>query len=325
MDNLFQWKFATDTFSLSIATCVSLPIEVQPFNATNTTGSYGVPPYYMHAFAIDGTPTTTLVGTDNKTLNWTPNHPPGTQLLLTLVDSAGTSGGVSPSLYTVIAGQSTQCVTTDDTNDFTTSANNTDELTTCQPWSLKIKGGVPPYHIILAALDSPYVTNVTIPFGEDLFVYINRADPGTQLAAGISDSTGRWAKGTPLVKTKGSADVSCTGLNSFSANSTALAAQQQGSNSRSNNKIAFIAVPIVVLIIAGVVYFHWNRRRRERQYQLVEELRPRRFEDDKYDEPILSPGIRQVPNDSDNVNDEVVVLHRDGGSIRTLPPPYAEP
>ena len=82
-------------------------------------------------------------------------------------------------------------------------ANVTDTLTTCQPWRLSITGGVPPYNVTLAALDSPIVTNVTLLGTDDAFTYIDRADPGTQLIAGVSDLTGRWASGTPIVHTQG--------------------------------------------------------------------------------------------------------------------------
>lgn len=37
----------------------------------------GVPPYYMLAFAVDGTPTTNLIGTGQGDLLWTVNQPAG--------------------------------------------------------------------------------------------------------------------------------------------------------------------------------------------------------------------------------------------------------
>ncbi|KAF8990709.1 hypothetical protein BDQ17DRAFT_1371570 [Cyathus striatus] len=277
---IFQWKFSSDTLSNSLATCVSLPITVQPYNVTNTTGSSGVPPYYMMAFAVGGTPTTTLIGTDNKTLNWQPTHAPGTTLMLSVVDSTMSAGGVPPSLYTVIAGQSTQCVVNDDTNDFTVSSNVTGDITTCQPWGLRIKGGTPPYNVTFAAANSPIVTNVTMPFGDDAFTYIDRADPNTQLLAAISDLTGRWAKGTPIVSTKGSANVDCIGLVSSSGNSTDLDRQSSGSGTNKTAIIVGVVVPVVVLLILGAVFAWWFRRRRERQRLLIEpDVLPRQFEE----------------------------------------------
>lgn len=102
--------------------------------------------------------------------------------MLSVIDSQGSAGGIPPRLYTITAGQSTACILSSlDTSSFTVSANVTDTLTTCQPWGLRIKGGTPPYNLTLAALNSPLVTNVTLPNGDDAFTYINRADPNGQL------------------------------------------------------------------------------------------------------------------------------------------------
>lgn len=79
-------------------------------------------------------------------------------------------------------GQTTQCVTApSDIPDFKITANVTKQLSTCQPWGFTITGGVPPYSITLVDVNSPNITNVTIPFGDDSFTFINRAAPNTQL------------------------------------------------------------------------------------------------------------------------------------------------
>ena len=83
------------------------------------------------------------------------------------------------------AGQTTQCVTAQSTPDFTVTANVTKVLQTCQPWGLTVKGGVPPYNLSLAAFNSPVVTNVTLPYGDDAFTYIDRADPNGQLIGAL--------------------------------------------------------------------------------------------------------------------------------------------
>lgn len=57
----------------------------------------------------------------------------------------------------------------------------TDTLSTCQPWGLTIKGGQQPYTVILAALNSPVITNVSMGSGNDVLTYIDRADPNGQL------------------------------------------------------------------------------------------------------------------------------------------------
>ncbi|KDR72781.1 hypothetical protein GALMADRAFT_73247 [Galerina marginata CBS 339.88] len=200
--NLFQWQFANAALSSLLPTCTPLQIVVKSSDPT-TNATQGTPPYYMISFAVGGTPVTTFIGTDENNLSWTITQTVDSQLLLSVVDANGSAGGIPPQLFNVIAGQSTRCVTPPSTPSFTVTANVTDELTTCQPWGLTVKGGVPPYNVTLAAINSPIVTNVTMPFGLDVFTFIDRADPGTQLLAAISDFTGQWASGTPIVKTKG--------------------------------------------------------------------------------------------------------------------------
>lgn len=60
-------------------------------------------------------------------------------------------------------------------------SNVTGTLTTCEPWGLTIVGGTKPYTVVLAALDSPITTNVTMAAPDDVFTYPNRADPGGQI------------------------------------------------------------------------------------------------------------------------------------------------
>ncbi|KAF8995388.1 hypothetical protein BDQ17DRAFT_1250788 [Cyathus striatus] len=201
--SMFVWQFENGTLSSSwFPPCVSLPISIQPYNFLgNMTSSGGVPPYYMLSFEIGGTPQTTLIGTGNETFSWQCTHRPGTKLLLTVVDSTGSAGGTPPSLYSVTEGQNIDCIT-EGSGTFNISANVTDEITTCQPWGLRIKGGVQPYNLTLATLNS-IIINVTLPYEEDIFTYVNRVDPGSQLLAAVSDATGQWAFGTPFVSTKG--------------------------------------------------------------------------------------------------------------------------
>ncbi|KAF8170906.1 hypothetical protein K438DRAFT_1982463 [Mycena galopus ATCC 62051] len=232
-NKIFQWQFAGNALSSSLPSCQQFQIQVKPFNPASNT--HGVPPFYMMAFAIGGTPSTTLIGTDESNLSWTVNQP----LLLQVVDSQGSSGGVPPNLFTVVAGQSTQCIPAA-SNDppFTVEANVTDTLTTCQPWGIKIKGGTPPYDLTLAAVNSSLVTNVTMGPADDQFTFIDRADPNTQLIAAISDLNGRWAVGTPIVKTNGSSNVDCIGLVSSSGNSTVIAAQEKAASVTSKAALA---------------------------------------------------------------------------------------
>ncbi|KAF7335113.1 hypothetical protein MVEN_02262000 [Mycena venus] len=152
-NKIFQWQFAGNALSSSLPSCRQFQIQVKPFNPANNIN--GVPLFYMMAFAIGGTPSTTLIGTDESNLSWTVNQP--------VVSSQGSSGGVPPNLFTVVAGQSTQYIpAASNKSPFTVEANITDTLTTCQPWGIKIKGGTPPYDLTLAAVNSPLVINVTM-------------------------------------------------------------------------------------------------------------------------------------------------------------------
>ena len=77
----------------------------------------------------------------------------------------------------------TDCVVPAPSQDFRISSNITlgGTLETCQPWRIDINGGRPPYTAVLDARNSPVITNVTIPSTDNAMVYINRADPGTDL------------------------------------------------------------------------------------------------------------------------------------------------
>jgi len=99
-NKLFQWQFATNvslplhslltfivttasspqSLSTSLPTCQPLPIIVKSFDPT-TNSTHGTPPYYMMAFAIGGTPITSLIGSDENNLSWTITHPVGASIL----------------------------------------------------------------------------------------------------------------------------------------------------------------------------------------------------------------------------------------------------
>ncbi|KAF8874515.1 hypothetical protein CPB84DRAFT_575574 [Gymnopilus junonius] len=178
---LFQWGFTNEALSTSIPTCLPLGIVVKSANVT-TNATSGTPPYYMISFAVDATPVTTFIGTDENNLKWTVTQPVGSHLVLSVVDANGSAGGVPPQILTVIPGQTTNCVVTPQTTPaFTVTVNVTDKLTTCQPWGLTVEGGAPPYNVTLLQPNSPVVTNVTMPFGLDTFTFIDRANPSSQL------------------------------------------------------------------------------------------------------------------------------------------------
>ena len=155
---------------------------------------------------VGGTPTIDFVGTDRTALSWVVNHAAGTTLMLSMVDSNGSAGGIPPNLYTVggefnldyphsikstshstlPAGIDTSCLPPPTPYEFTVSANVTTTVTTCQQWGITISGGIQPYSVTLAALNSPIITNVTMGPTDNSFTYIDRANPNTQLLGATS-------------------------------------------------------------------------------------------------------------------------------------------
>lgn len=264
----FQWKWKNDGIGFQIATCQTLDIEVKSWNpALNDT--QGIPPYYMMAFPVKGTPVTRHIGNSDTSLSWEVTHAPGSKLLLTVVDSSGSFGGVPPRLFEVIPGVSTSCVRPEPSAPtFTISSNITNgNLATCEPWGITIKGGVPPYNLSIAAVNSPVITNVTIPSGFDAFTYINRAAPNGQMVVGVADFTGQWATGVPIVNTTGSENYDCVGLVSANGIASELAEEARvrraSTASRRTAIIAGVTVPLTVLLIGIGLGFWWYRRRQE--------------------------------------------------------------
>ncbi|KAJ6546609.1 hypothetical protein B0H10DRAFT_1852161, partial [Mycena sp. CBHHK59/15] len=201
--------------SSSLPSCRTFSLTASPLTA------HGFPPFYMIAFAVNGMLSTSFIGTNESKLSWTVTYPVGTQLALGVVDSHGNSGGVDAPLYMVTAGSTTQCIPSALTAPvFAVTANVTDALSTCQPWGLTIRGRTLPYNVTLAALNAPDVTNLTsistVGAADTVLTYINRATPSTQLIAAISDLNGRWATGSPMVRTQGSPNLDCIGMVSSS-------------------------------------------------------------------------------------------------------------
>ncbi|KAJ3886987.1 hypothetical protein GG344DRAFT_81177 [Lentinula edodes] len=262
-----------------LPSCQSFGITVEPVNATNIT--HGFPPFYMVAWEIGGTPRTTLLGLNETSLSWTVDHPVGASLMLNVVDSQGNGGGVPPQAYTVQSGQSTECIVNSNQSDFTVSANITGTVNTCQPYGLRIHGGVPPYNLSLAQFNSPVVTNVTIPSPNDAFTYINRATPGYLLLAAVSDVTGRYAFGTPTIMPRGSEDVSCVGLNSSPGNTVLLNEEQDaqaGAVAKAKRRqiatLAGILIPLSILIFGGafIAYRYYIKQQRSKKELAPEPL-----------------------------------------------------
>ncbi|XP_006457077.1 hypothetical protein AGABI2DRAFT_122950 [Agaricus bisporus var. bisporus H97] len=234
----FEWNFGGDVVGWSLPICQEIPITVSPDHLNATAGNFaGIPPYYMIAFPQNGLqPTTRFVGNNTDTLTWTPTHPVGTTFMLQLMDSTGSTGGAtdiwkvtkseflngsdSTNINVKSIGKgttgNTDCAAPPPPAYFFVSSNMTEDgertLETCEPWRLNINGGEPPYTVVLTATNSPVLTNVTVPEGNNALVYVNRADPNTVLFAGAVDRFGRWATGTQSIKTSGSTDYTCIGF-----------------------------------------------------------------------------------------------------------------
>ncbi|KAJ7890392.1 hypothetical protein B0H13DRAFT_2192953, partial [Mycena leptocephala] len=269
---MFEWGF-TQTVSTSLPSCRSFPLEADPRTAN------GTPPYYMMAFPVGGTPITSFIGTNASNLTWMVTHPVGTKLVLGVVDSRGNSGGIDSPLYEVIDGATTQCTPPPTSEpEFKITANVTDMLNTCQPWGLTLEGGTPPYSMTIATMNSPNITNMTLGPIDTVFTWINRAAPQSQLIATASDSTGRWATGSPFISTQGSADTSCLGLVTTSTNGTAPngVPQTAPSHSMSRSRIATIAGASAgaLLVFAIVVALVLRHRRLQRSQPSTTEVDP---------------------------------------------------
>ncbi|KIP02077.1 hypothetical protein PHLGIDRAFT_60745, partial [Phlebiopsis gigantea 11061_1 CR5-6] len=113
-----------------------------------------VPPYYLIAFEVGGVPTTTNLGSDASNLSWKNTHKR--------------------------AGSDTSCLPSSiDTSKIASiNPNVTDTLSTCEEWGLTITGGQKPYTVVLSALNSPIITNITMGAKDNILTWPNRADPG---------------------------------------------------------------------------------------------------------------------------------------------------
>ncbi|KAJ7851030.1 hypothetical protein B0H14DRAFT_2762350 [Mycena olivaceomarginata] len=320
----FEWWFSGDqALSTSKPSCGSFSIGADARTAD------GIPPFYMTAFAVGGTPSTSFIGTNESNLTWTLTHPVGTQLVLGVVDSQGHSGGIAPTLYTVTAGATTQCIPTikSDTS-FKISANVTDVLNTCQPWGLMIEGGAPPYNVTIAPMNSANITNATLGSTDSVFTYINR------VPRGASDMNGNWATGSPFVRTQGSADITCLGLVSTGhdaqpANGTP---PKHSLSRRAKIGIAVGAAAgaflLCVVIISGIV----RRRRIQRAKPQTTNITPFFAGDGRTDPPLVGfasnashsrntskAGSRQTSEtDPESPPPRSATLP----VVRELPPPY---
>ena len=188
----------------------------------------GHPPYYMIAYEVNGLATASSAGSDASRLSWTVDHRAGeltcpfrcphsrpganrrlwgegSNVILSLVDSAGNSGGVASSTYSITGARlktdcnfiglscivsaidgSSSCLPSVPTAWPLINANTTKDLDTCQPLGLVMAGGVPPYTVSIVQLGGS-VRNVTLGSQDNAYTWINQAAPNSDLL-GTSDA-----------------------------------------------------------------------------------------------------------------------------------------
>ncbi|KAF9221067.1 hypothetical protein BS17DRAFT_712566 [Gyrodon lividus] len=132
--------------------------------------------YYLLVFEPGRMATTSLVGLDASSLHWQVRYPAGTQLLLALVDSLGTSFGIFPTLFTITPGSKhcqTQSSRAPQTTQLKISSSVFGDLVPCGTWDLFVSGGRAPYTVRIVSLASGTMYNFSVPFGKNVFSYTN--------------------------------------------------------------------------------------------------------------------------------------------------------
>ncbi|ETW76396.1 hypothetical protein HETIRDRAFT_16106, partial [Heterobasidion irregulare TC 32-1] len=160
----------------SLVECQSADIVVQSLAGESSVGR---PPYYMIAYEVNGLATVSPAGSDPARLSWTVDHRAGSDVILSLVDSAGNSGGVAPATYSITDGSSS-CLPSVPAAWPLINANTTKDLDTCQSLGLVMAGGVPPYTVSIVQLGGS-VRNVTLGSQDNAYTWINQAAPNSDL------------------------------------------------------------------------------------------------------------------------------------------------
>ncbi|KDQ50211.1 hypothetical protein JAAARDRAFT_200207 [Jaapia argillacea MUCL 33604] len=258
-NNTFSWGYTLDS-NPGLQTCQNYSLKIGPA-ASSKSGS-STPPYYLIAYEVGGITTVTPVG--STSLVWQVIHAPGTQLMIAMADAKGNSGGVDPLIRTVIPSPgsiSATCHIPAPDKSFVMTSNITanGNLTTCKPWGLSINGGTPPYGVTVAGSNASVVTNMTVPSGDDVVIYINKQKPNTA----VHDSTGRWGIGTSLVYTGGTSKTTCAGqktsytsappVNASSSSTSSQSTSNSFSTPTSNkDKVIIMGLCVAVVAILGV-------------------------------------------------------------------------
>ncbi|KAJ7681070.1 hypothetical protein DFH06DRAFT_1405954 [Mycena polygramma] len=169
------------------------------------------------------------------------------------------------------------------------------------------------------------------------------------MIAAVSDVNGRWATGSPLVRTQGSANVDCVGLESSGSAAVPISQPQNGTPTArsppiSRAKIGIIAGAAVIALLLVCALGTWvvrRRRRFRRARERIMVVAP--FNDYWAGEARVHPGsVPQIITRKFSNNMSLTSTSSDsrlspnvgpstpttpGGSpllfVRELPPPYA--
>ncbi|KIJ49169.1 hypothetical protein M422DRAFT_205380 [Sphaerobolus stellatus SS14] len=214
----FVWAPDLSPANTSLVECSKIQIFVAT-SASNT--AVAAAPFIMFAYEVAGLTTIQNLGSDPDNLFWTVDHPASAQIVLSMVDGKGNSGGTSGQVFTVFPGNSTDCHAPNEISSISVTTNTTKTLETCQVLPLTVGGGTPPYNISVVTLGSADgVSNITMPVGFDTTDWVNRANPGAKLLVSISDSKGIYAPSTNLLTTFGDSDFSCDRMLTTQRNSS---------------------------------------------------------------------------------------------------------
>ncbi|KAA1470780.1 hypothetical protein DENSPDRAFT_74095 [Dentipellis sp. KUC8613] len=242
----------------------------------------------MVAYELDGLTTVSPIDMDGDNFSWRVNHPTGSQLVLSLVDSEGNSGGVLPSVYGVSGGGSPSCLSSvpSPSTRPVLSANVTKGLSTCQSLGLTMSGGVRPYTVSIAEVGSA-TSNFTLAPEDDSFSYINHAASSTALLVSMSDAAGNWAARTILVDTL-SSGASCPGVSSAgSVDEVPIGFTTAQNVSDKHHIIAIVgaclgaAVGILLLCLALLFLFLRRRAIKARNMMDGQDILPRAWADEQ--------------------------------------------
>jgi len=204
-------------------------------------------------------------------------------LLISMADSVGNSGGISKTVYTVVSNANTNssCHPISPRSPVSLTTNTTSSINTCDVLPLKISGGQRPYQVTIVSSLDYIVTNVTMDGSYDTYNWVNKASPNSSLIATVSDATGAYAVGTGLLKTGGSTDHNCNGMQSTQLDSTGhepplqagsptstastSSAASKSSGSSTGPIVGGVVGGLVFMgaLVAGIIFFMRRRRARD--------------------------------------------------------------